>query len=243
MIKRKSHPMARTRQNDPVAERLRRLAAIAEFPPLPYLGRSKVLPSHSELVCRGQGLTAASALQDGWAGHVEVLADGRRQITHLVLPGEIIAHPRRGCSLATSTVVALTPVEVCEWRVVDRDPLDALQLALAANDAIEHCCMANQIVRIGRLSAYERIGHLLLEIRDRLSLAGSDTGNRFPLPLTQEAMADVLGLTTVHVNRTLQQLRSERQVTMSAGMVELLDPQRLTAIVDYSPLIFTASRL
>jgi CRP-like cAMP-binding protein len=67
----------------------------------------------------------------------------------------------------------------------------------------------DHIVRLGRLTAYERVAHLVLDIRDRLALVGLAAPDSFPPPLTQETLADVLGLSSVHVNRMLQQLRRD----------------------------------
>jgi CRP-like cAMP-binding protein len=200
--------------------------------------RTRQLPVRSELLCRGQGITAVTVLQAGWAGHIELLSDGRRQIVHLLLPGDIIGYPRPGRVLAGHTVTALSVVQVGTWRISDRSELAASQLAaLAASDAIEFGCMTNQIARIGRRSAWERIAHLLLEMRERLELAGIPAYGGFPMPLTQEVLADVLGLTNVHVNRTLQQLRAEGQIDIARGTVEISDPETLMKIVDYRSLI------
>jgi CRP-like cAMP-binding protein len=220
------------------AHRLHRLAKPSGLDAFTTEARTRQFPVRTELLSRGQGITAVTALQSGWAGHVELFPDGRRQIVHLVLPGEIIAYPRPGRTLARSTVIALSPVQVSTWQIDDQRELAALQLAaLSTSDAVDVECLSNQIARIGRRSAYERIAHLLLEIRERLDLAGLPTNHGFAMPLTQEVLADVLGLTNVHVNRTLQQLRAEGQIDFARGLVEIRDAETLMRVVDYRSVI------
>lgn len=203
----------------------------------------RLMPAGAELMSARQGLAGIWALHGGWGAHVELLADRRRQLVHLVLPGEIIAYPRPGRALSSTTVIALTSVQLCIWSIADAPALAAAQYAaLGASDEVEHRCMTNQIARIGRRSAYERVAHLLLEIRDRLGLAGVSENDRFPLPLTQEMLADVLGLTSVHINRTLQQLRQQRHIDCNSGMITLRDPDQLVQIADYRPLLVEHSK-
>jgi CRP-like cAMP-binding protein len=75
----------------------------------------------------------------------------------------------------------------------------------------------------------------MLELRHRLSNAGLVSGWRFPMPLTQEQLADTLGLSIVHVNRTLQQLRREKLVDLKRGWIELLDPDLMRSVSDFTP--------
>jgi CRP-like cAMP-binding protein len=84
-------------------------------------------------------------------------------------------------------------------------------------------------MRLGRQTALERTAHLFLELRQRLAAVGLADGARFPLPLTQEVLADTLGLSIVHMNRTLQQLRREGLVEVKSGWARLLDPAALAA--------------
>ncbi len=239
--------LLRVRQREPqvtsrsaVGHRLHRLAdagpyAEEDLAPLVY---PRAFAAGSEFLSQRQGIASVWALQSGWAGHVEQLANGRRQIVHLVLPGEIIIYPRLGRPLSSTTVIALTAVQLCIWRIADDQLLAAAQrAALGASDALDHRCMTNQIARIGRRTAYERVVHLLLEIRDRLGITSDATNDRFALPLTQELLADVLGLTSVHINRTLQQLRQQRHIDLHNGVVRLRDPDQLARIADYRPLL------
>jgi CRP-like cAMP-binding protein len=173
----------------------------------------------------------------GWAARQRILPDGRRQIFSFLLPGDAIGLSRPGPELAA--VVALTALET-----VDAEPvLDAVEAgrtpglarALAAIEPIEQKLLLDHMVRLGRQTAYERVAHFLLELQRRLDIAGLGDSQRFPLPLTQEIMADALGLSIVHVNRTLQQLRRERLIELRAGVAILLQRELLADIADYRP--------
>ena len=80
-----------------------------------------------------------------------------------------------------------------------------------------------------------RIGHLLLELRDRLQRAGLCSSDRMHLPLTQEALADALGLSLVHVSRTLSQMKRSRLISMQNGWLTILDEAYLRSVCDYDP--------
>ena len=108
---------------------------------------------------------------------------------------------------------------------------DAYALSAALD---EHYLMA-QITRLGRFSASERLIDWMLETQERLMLAGLADGNRLSVPLTQEFLADTLGLTSGHVNRTLQALRRENLLTIADGTIVLLDQQRLEKMVHFKP--------
>jgi len=87
--------------------------------------------------------------------------------------------------------------------------------------AVEH------LVSIGRRSAIERTAHFLMEVAERLHLVGLATGTEFKCPLSQFVLADVLGLTAIHVNRVLSQLRKEKLLTVRRGTVKIHDLARL----------------
>jgi CRP-like cAMP-binding protein len=99
--------------------------------------------------------------------------------------------------------------------------------------SLEETFLANQVVRLGRQSAYERMAHLLLGFHDRLDAVGLAQGGAFAMPFTQEVLSDVLGLSTVHTNRTLQQLRREHLIESHGMTMRLMDIKLLAEIADY----------
>jgi CRP-like cAMP-binding protein len=174
----------------------------------------------------------------GWAARMRWLSDGRRQIMGFILPGEAIGLCARPHPLALASTVALTPLTTIDAAPVLKamhqpDLAPGLSEAVNVAASMDEALLLDQVVRLGRQTAYERICHLLLELRDRLSDVGLVHGGSFPLPLTQEVMADATGLSIVHVNRILQQLRREKLLDLRGGHATLLDAEQLQAIADY----------
>jgi len=177
-------------------------------------------------------------LISGWAARVRWLPDGRRQILGFIVPGEAIGLCLRPHPLALATTVALTALEARDAMPVLRalsgdSPPGGLDEAVRLAAAMDEALLLDQVVRLGRQTAYERMAHLLLELRDRLGDVGLCDGRSFALPLTQEVLADATGLSVVHVNRILQQLRRERLLELSGGVAVLLDVEQLELAADY----------
>lgn len=195
-------------------------------------------PARSELYSEGTPVPARFILS-GWGCRQRILSDGRRQIIALLLPGDLVGPTLYPRLLAPCTGMALTAMET-----VDIGPLmehayttapsqSGLTRALHLLDRRDELALRNQIVRLGRQTAYERILHLLLELRDRLGVTGGAQTDSFAMPLTQEVLADVLGMTVVHVNRTLQQARREGTIELKAGTVTLLKTGLIEALTDW----------
>lgn len=174
----------------------------------------------------------------GWAAQARVLADGRRQIGRFLVPGDVFGLTPAGATAAAG-LVALTDVVAANLGAV-RDAIAAgrsptLAKAWAMLQSVEQAGAFAHILRLGRFTAYERTGHLLLELYDRLSAAGLTQGQSMPLPLTQEMLADCLGLSVVHLNRMVQQLRRNRLIGSEARKVTFLDLERMAADCHYAP--------
>ena len=194
----------------------------------------------AELIAEGETLTTPRLMLEGWATRQRVLRDGRRQICGFVLPGEVFGLCTRPHGLALYGTVALTPVTMA------RMPMLAEAMHSSSGSAAgtmawdmvtrEEMHLINQVVRLGRQAAHERLIHLLLEFHDRLSRAGLVEKDSFQMPFTQEVLADALGLSVVHTNRMLQQLRRENLIVTGGGHVSLQDMNRLTKIADYTSI-------
>src|SRR5215204_2748790 len=91
------------------------------------------------------------------------------------------------------------------------------------------------MVGLGRREAYGRVAHLLCELYVRLRSVGLSNGHAYDLPLTQAELGDALGISTVHVNRSLQDLRGEELITLQAGSVAVLDWDRLKEAGEFDP--------
>jgi CRP-like cAMP-binding protein len=171
------------------------------------------------------GAETQLVIVSGWACELRILPDGRRQIFSFLLPGDVIEARGTG-SVGSRGVVALTRLTV-----VNHGP----QLADAAGRAASRReqRLYDHLMRMGQLSAKERVIHLLLELHERLDRIGLVHGETFKIPLTQEVFADALGLSIVHINRTLKGLRKDGWVCIKAGSVTLKNRPRLAAASCY----------
>jgi len=168
-------------------------------------------------VRRGQTLPArdgAWRILRGWAAQQRHLSD-RRQTVALLISGDLAPEVSHHYD-----VVALTDLELVRLHHTAND--DVLALAEAARGRlIDHAA------RLAGYGAYERMGDLLLEIYQRLRTAGLTTGLRFPFPIGQEQLGNMLGMSAVHVNRTLAKLRAEGHLLTGSGWYALPNPDRL----------------
>ena len=220
---------------------LRRLSALTELDAVARhaleqaIAASTACKPRTELMAEGHEIAAPLLVVEGWAAHVRILPYGRRQFLHFLLPGDLIgvrlyAHP-----LATSSVIAVTPTRI--GRAPEAGLSPSLARVYALNDALERAYLLAQITRLGRLNAHERLADFLLELHERFALAGLVRGDgRFDMPLTQEVMADVLGLTPVHVNRVVQHSRRDGWLEWRAKRVTIHDPEQLAALVGRQPV-------
>lgn len=190
---------------------------------------------HEHLTRSGEPQDAIFCIEEGWAGRYTVLGAGRRQITALYLPGDYcepqwLIRPR-----STESIIALTPVRA--WRKpidklndFDRHSPDARELLGAIPRIIER--QSAWITALGRKSAVERISSLMVEFMDRLKGAGRSQSDRFPMPLTQSEIGDVVGLTPIHVNRVMKDLKNRRIIEARSRFVTVLDQTELRAIAN-----------
>jgi CRP-like cAMP-binding protein len=131
-------------------------------------------------------------------------------------------------------VIAITDVELCQAPEPNASP--ALARIYALSRAHDDAYILAHITRLGRMNAYERLADLLLELFERLELAGLCGGGHYHMPLTQEMLADALGLTSVHINRTLQVLRREGALGLKGRELALSDPSLLRRQIGRAPI-------
>jgi CRP-like cAMP-binding protein len=205
--------------------------------------------SASELPHRGEASARLGLITQGWACCQHVLRDGRRQVISILVPGDLIDLSMRHHSFVATTTIALTRLETCnlnfqtEVTSTGHREYGNLIKACGMIAAAEEHRLMHQIVRLGRQSAYERLAHLLMELYHRLQTAGLAHGGRFFLPITQELLADTLGLSSVHINRTLQQLRRDKLIDWKGGLFSLLQLDELGAVADFQPKIRAVSNV
>ncbi|WP_347302984.1 Crp/Fnr family transcriptional regulator [Croceibacterium sp. TMG7-5b_MA50] len=188
--------------------------------------QQRAVVARREILTEGQAIGPHLLLLSGWAARVRVLEDGRRQILAFILPGDFLTPER---DIAPATVVAVNDLTLAPAPDVTNIP--CLEEAYRSARLQEECRMLAHITRIGQMSAQERIVDLLLEFHDRMAQAGLIRRNRFPVPLTQDVLADAVGLTSIHVNRTLMSLRRRGDLEWRAREMTLPNLARLRAMV------------
>jgi len=188
-----------------------------------------------EIIAKDVPLDTPRFVLSGWLCRAVTLPDGRRQILDFYIPGDLAGHSSRAGARAKAPYVCLTNAVTASAaplaaRLKEHpDAYSGLSRALAAlEDEIEKRLL-DQIVRTGRMQAHERMAHLLSELHMRHHRAGIGLGNGFVMPLTQETLGEALGLSTVHVNRVLQQLRREQSIRTAAGRIEIANAEFLAA--------------
>jgi CRP-like cAMP-binding protein len=198
------------------------------------------LPTHTEL-CVENRVQSPLVLLAGWACYQRLLGDGRRQIISFILPGDIIGPVTRPTLPTPNTALALTPVVVADARLLlssletGAQQQPGLVSALNQMGYADDVRFRDHVVRLGRQTAYERVVHLMLEFSSRLDAIGQVSEQGFALPVTQEILADALGLSVVHINRTLQQIRRDRLFDLRSGHVTLRQIDLMKAMADWSP--------
>ncbi len=167
----------------------------------------------------------------------KVLPDGKRQVLNLGFPGDFVGFPSCLFEVAINSVASLTEVELSQvsfdtlFDLFRRFP--RLGTALFWSSAREAAMYGEHIVNLGRKSAYERLAHLLLELLVRLRAIGLGDHLSYALPLTQELMADVLGLSEPHVNRMIRCLREEGLATIEDQRVVIHDFGAMSALAGF----------
>ena len=180
-------------------------------------------------------------LYAGWAFRYKTLSDGRRQILGFVLPGDLIGLQQKFGDMAAHGVEALTECTLCMfpgerlWDLFRADPrlgYDVTWLAARAEGQVD-----DSLLTTGQRNARERVAVLLITLYRRLERLGlADADGSVPFPLNQQHMADALGLSLVHTNRTLRQLAHLGLHDIAQGRLRLPNPRALERVAEYYDL-------
>lgn len=199
--------------------------------------RRRVFAVGSDMIHQGQRDQCAFVVASGWASSYKILPDGTRQIVDIQIPGDFLG--LRSVLFRTSdhNVEPITPVQASEVHQKDlleifgRTPRLAMAVLWAASR--DEAMVVEHLVNLGRRSASVRVAHFLLELGARLRLVGLADQAGYACPLSQHTLADALGLTGVHVNRVLRELREEGLVTFQRGWVSFDDYERLVSFAEF----------
>lgn len=189
------------------------------------------------VVRQGRELHESLLLLDGWMARTTSMANGQQHISELQFRGDFVDLHGFTLKKLDHNVIAIT---ACRYAVFPHQKLRAM-LAQHPHLTRVYWLMTNidaaihreWTVSLGRRSAAARLAHLFCEIRERLSIVGHVDNDSYELPLTQQELGDCLGLTSVHVNRTLQGLRRQRLIKVESGRATILDLPALKTLGEF----------
>jgi CRP-like cAMP-binding protein len=226
----------------PVARKLARRSpldegAISAIGALPY--RIQQLPAGAYIAREGDRLDRCCALLGGFAYRHKCTGNGGRQILSVAMRGDLLELQNGLLGYADHSVQALTCVQLALIPLSAVADLIAehpsIGMALWRDNLVDASLLREGMLSLGRRDARQRIAHLLCELAVRQEAANASEGPVYHWPMTQEQVGDATGLTAVHVNRTIQKMRSDRLISTSTSTVEILDREGLQSAGDFNP--------
>lgn len=203
------------------------------------VSEERVQPRRTTLIHRGEPIGVSTYLVSGFMCRYMDDYRGERQLVAVHIPGDFVdlhGYPlgRLDHDLATLTDcrIAFVPHRRLDAILAERPALAKLLWFSTLLDAAMH---REWIFRLGRLPAVKRLGHFLCETEIRLRAVGLSDGHSFELPLTQSDLAEACGITAVHVNRMLRELRQTGLLLMKGTTVTITDPARLAKASEFDP--------
>ncbi|KRQ05532.1 Crp/Fnr family transcriptional regulator [Bradyrhizobium manausense] len=192
-----------------------------------------------DLVAEGDPIDSVRVVLSGWLFRHKTLEDGRRQIVNFILPGETCdAHayllPAIDHSISTATSVAYAEIKRPHFETLmasERTLAEAFMCETVLNNAIQR----EWTINLGRRAALEKVAHLFCEIYERLRPVGHADGNSCSFPVTQMDLADATGLSVVHLNRTVQELRAAGLIILRERTLTIPDLDALKSAALFSP--------
>ena len=199
--------------------------------------RDMRLPVGGTLIQEGQVDAPLYTLQSGWAFRFKTLSDGRRQILNFLLAGDFIGVQQKMGDAAAHGVETLTEAVFCVfqrdslWEIHRRSPTMGFNVTWLT--AHEESLVDDSLLSVGRRSAEERIATLLILLFKRAAALQADAGKGgVPFPLTQQHVADALGLSLVHTNKTLRKLERRGLHHIGDGRLYMRDVKALARLAD-----------
>jgi CRP-like cAMP-binding protein len=200
--------------------------------------QKKRVDRHGYVVREGAKPTHSCVLLSGFAMRHKIVADGARQIVSVHMKGDLVDVHNSFLGVSDHNVQTLTE---CELAFIPREAVQEIAftrpnigLAMWLDTLVDASIFREWVANVGRRDSYARVAHLLCEFALRLKLAGLGEETAYELPMTQEQIADCVGLTPVHVNRTLKKLESEGLITRkNSRAVAIGDWNRLADAGDF----------
>lgn len=200
-----------------------------------------------EIVSVGDIIDFVFVVESGWAMRYRILEDGRRQILNFMLPGSCfdmmsMAYARADHSVSAATEIRLRKIKSKDFlnAIKDRPKLATAFWWVAIQ---EEAILREQIIRIGRRSARERVAHLLLELNRRIAAVEGKLTDFIDLPVPQALLADALGLSVVHVSRTLTKLKAQGFIITTVNGIKIMEREKMSDMCDFDSRYLHLERL
>jgi CRP-like cAMP-binding protein len=197
------------------------------------------LPAHAHLVEEGEVPDGIHVVLEGFACGYKLLPDGRRQIVSYAVPGDVCdlrttLLSRMDCSVGTLSPAVVARLSRERLREITFE-FPRLARAFWKTTLVEQAIAREWLINVGQRTAFSRAAHLLCEMFLRLRAVGLVQENTCEFPLTQTEIADTLALSTVHVNRTLMELRRSGLITLRDKLLTIHHLPSLEAAAGFSP--------
>lgn len=192
----------------------------------------------TDLIREGDAPSNVHLILEGFACRYKIIPDGTRQIVAYLVPGDFCdlhVFILKAMDHSIATLSRCKVIDIPRPRVLELTERPALARALWWATLVDEATLREWLVNIGTREAPERIAHLLCELHLRLKTVGLANGNSYELPVTQGELGDTVGLSTVHVNRSLQKLRDAELITLKGKHLVILDAKRLGEFSGFNP--------
>jgi len=196
----------------------------------------RVVDAHEDLITEGDNPSAVTLILEGFACRYKLLPDGQRSIMAYLLPGDI-------CDLHVALLGemdhSIATLSECRVSRIDKTTVSELEerphlrRALWLSQLVDHAISRQWIINLARRRGDKMIAHLMCEILSRLQAVGLAADDSFAFPVTQGELGDTLGVSTVHVNRMLAQLRNKGLIAQQGRNVQVLNFQNLSHYCDF----------
>jgi CRP-like cAMP-binding protein len=202
-------------------------------------GKQESYRPRKDILTEGDHVDEIHLVVSGLAARYKILPDGSRQIMAFLIPGDlcdievfVLEEMDHSVAAVSETVCAVIPADTVKGLLTE---MSSLTQALWWSTMTDSAVLRERIIDHGRRDARERLAHLFYEMLIRYRMIDQAEDDTIPFPLTQEDLADATGLTPVHVNRTLQQLRGEGLIELENKRLKVLDRPRLKQVARFNP--------
>lgn len=203
------------------------------------VAETRRVPADQILIPNGQELNSSLLLLDGWLARSKDLAGGERQVSQLHVAGDFadlhsftLKRLDHDVMTLSDCIIGVVPHERLQ-DVTERFPQIARYYWFSTN--VDAAITRELALSLGQRSAISRMAHLFCELHLRLDAVGKARANGYDFPLTQRELSECLGLTVVHVNRTIQELRRRGLVELENRQLTILDKRGLEGVAEFDP--------